>query len=469
MAVTLNSPISWKNAPSDDQTMLENLQPNILKPHTREFLSILFIRFTNQTGARSLLRDVESTMKSTTAHLKEIELFKTDEKKPGTPYVGIGLTATGYTALGISQIPDDQSFRSSMQNTKELNDPALSEWEPHFRNKEDLHAIILIGDSTQNTMLATQQMIVDKISAAEGVVVLGKQDGLGQHNKNGDGIEHFGYVDGRSQPLFFDEDITDEMLTSDGIGVWDPGFPLAQAIVSDPAAPDPALHFGSYFVFRKLEQNVRQFKEAEKKFAFDLKVEDPERSGGMLVGRFEDGSPVATQFAEGAHNPVPNNFNYDSDLNGTKCPFLGHIRKTNPRGTGGRGDEASERKHLMPRRGQTYGLRTDDPNDGEIKNKPSSGVGLLFMAFNSSIVNQFEFTQINWANSPEFPKVKGVPLPGVDPIIGQTEGDVARPVMTCPVKWGEPGMSTVAPVPRTVKMLGGGYFFMPSLAFLRAL
>lgn len=36
----------------------------------------------------------------------------------------------------------------------------------------------------------------------------------------------------------------------------------------------------------------------------------------MLVGRFEDGTPLTTQFADGNHHPVPNDFNYDSDPNG---------------------------------------------------------------------------------------------------------------------------------------------------------
>ncbi len=32
--------------------------------------------------------------------------------------------------------------------------------------------------------------------------------------------------------------------------------------------------------------------------------------------------------------PVPNNFDYESDTAGAKCPFQAHIRKTNPRGGG---------------------------------------------------------------------------------------------------------------------------------------
>ena len=351
MAVTLNAPISWKAAAGDDLAMLENLQPNILKGHTRDFLAILFLKFSDAKGGRAFLKDLASLSKSAKQHLAEVQAFK-DAATPGTPYVGIGLTAAGYGALGVAKVPGDASFRAGMQATAGLNDPPSKTWEAAFQKEDDLHAIVLIGDMAMETKAAMHDQVSKRISAAKGVVVLGSQDGIGQHNKNGEGIEHFGYVDGRSQPLFFLEDIADQENSTDGVSNWDAAFPLGQAIVADAAAPNPKVHFGSYFVYRKLEQNVRLFKASELKFAKDAKIKDDERAGAMLVGRFEDGTPVTMQFEDGVESPVPNNFNYGSDKSGSKCPFLGHIRKTNPRGSGGFGQsEQQERKHLMARRG----------------------------------------------------------------------------------------------------------------------
>ncbi|MGO8608761.1 hypothetical protein ACC848_37960, partial [Rhizobium johnstonii] len=102
------------------------------------------------------------------------------------------------------------------------------------------------------------------------IVILGEQTGNGLHNRNGDGIEHFGYVDGRSQPIFLDEDLVSEKLREDGTTNWDAGFGLGRVLVSDAAAPDPQTQFGSYFVFRKLEQDVRKFKTQEAAFATSL-------------------------------------------------------------------------------------------------------------------------------------------------------------------------------------------------------
>lgn len=481
MAVTLDDSIRWKSPSADDATMLDNLQPNIIKPHTREFLSILFLRFTDAGGARAFLANIATAhMKSAMQHLQEIEAFKSPAKVPGTPYVGVGLTAKGYAFLDVSPIPSDDSFRGGMQNTAGLNDPDVTMWDPYFR--EDIHAAVLVGDMLNETKVVAHDAVVNLINTNGSVVVVGTQDGVGLHNDNHEGIEHFGYVDGRSQPLFLKEDIEDEENTTDGIANWNPDFPLKQVIVSDAAASRPNVHFGSYFVFRKLEQNVRLFKSQELALADRLneagshmvpakKLKDDEIAGAMVVGRFEDGTPVTMQFEDGVESPVPNNFNYDSDKLGAKCPFAGHIRKTNPRGSSGFGTIAGERSHIMARRGQTYGVRTDNPNDGKIENKPERDVGLLFMAFNSDIGNQFEFTQISWANNPNFPAVPaGSPPPGVDPVIGQTPADGERPDITCPVAWGDKtSMATVASLPRAVTMKGGEYFFMPSLAFLRGL
>ena len=474
MPFDLTQPLSWESAAGDAAVMLDELQPNIVKAHTREFLTILFLKFTDPAGGRALLKALSQPptgtplLKSAKTHLQEVKAFKATGTK-GTPYVSVGLTGDGYEALQIPapKIPPDTSFRSGMKNAG-LNDPAPASWEPHFRDA--IHAVILVGDQMSGPRNKALTAVRHLIQACHGVHILGEEKGHGLHNSNGDGIEHFGYVDGRSQPLFLTEDIDDERLTADGATNWDPAFALNRVIVPDTAAPDPAKHFGSYFVFRKLEQNVKQFKKQEKALAkrLHLKGDDAERAGAMLVGRFEDGTPLTTQFADGNHHPVPNDFDYDSDPNGAKCPFFAHIRKVNPRGSGGFEPVDGERLHIMARRGQTYGVRTDQPNDGRIENKPSKDVGLLFMAFNADIAEQFEFAQSTWANNPGFPRVPpGAGAPGLDLVIGQSPNP--RPDIHCPVEWGGTTTATTTATPQAVTMKGGEYFFMPSLAFCRSL
>lgn len=486
MAVNLSNPLAWETATGDDLAMLKDLQPNIVKAHTRDHLTVRFLRFGEAGEAKGFLAAVAGLMKSAHAHLEEIRAFKADGTG-GTPYVGIGLSIAGYRALGLPEAvhPTDESFRTGMRDAGLGDD--LSLWEPHFDG--NLHAALLVGDATPAGHDSGLAAVDAVLSAHPGVTVVASQKGVGLHNANGDGIEHFGYVDGRSQPLFLVEDIEAEQLGRDGATTWDPGFPLSRVIVSDLAAPDPATAFGSYFIFRKLEQNVKLFKEQEDTLADNLGLvgSDRDRAGALIVGRFEDGTPVTAQWGPGGCHPVPNDFNYSSDVDGGKCPFFGHIRKLNPRGSGNFEEPEAERLHLMARRGQTYGHRADNPNDDDMKSKPVGDVGLLFMAFNVNIGEQFEFTQKTWANFTGFPKVpEGAAPPGLDLVIGQG----ARPDIEAPKTWGaaRPPIQPLAPTPpdpgdggekeapfrivaapvQAVTARGGDYFFMPSLSFLRS-
>jgi Dyp-type peroxidase family len=465
MSVDLSTTLSWTTATGDAEVMLGELQPNILKAHVRDHLSALLLTFGDAAEARAFLVSVTGKMKSAKAHLDEVGAFKAGEAA-GTPYVGVGLTAAGYRALGVENFPQDEAFLRGMAapaTRQKLNDPPRSTFDPGYHG--EIHAVVLVGDATDKAMTARRNEILGLLP--DSVTVLAEETGLGRVNARGEGIEHFGYVDGRSQPLFLTEDVDAEKNNTDGINVWNPAAPLSQVLVPDTAAPDPAVHFGSYFVFRKLEQNVRRFKQAESDLAGTLGLtgDDRERAGAMIIGRFEDGTPLTTQREDGAESPVSNNFTYDSDRAALKCPFQAHIRKTNPRGSGGAEEPAGERRHLMARRGVTYGERPDDPNaDVPPAARPSGGVGLLFMAFNSVLGNQFEFTQAVWADNPGFPIVDGV-TPGLDPVIGQGE----RGTSDYTVEWGGSAQRTADPVPQSVTLRGGEYFFMPSLAFLRAL
>ena len=459
MPVNLKDPLAWKTAAGDAATMLDELQPNILKRHVLEHLSVLLLRFDDGPAAKAFLASLVPLMKSARCHLVETDRYKTSET-PGTPYVGVGLSFDGYVALDIAETnrPADRSFQRGMRDPvtrKGLGDPPLSTWDPPYR--DPIHAIVLVGDRP-DASVAVRRNEVEAL-LPDSVTVLGEETGLAQRNLEGDGIEHFGYVDGRSQPLFLVEDIDEERSRGDGTTVWDPAFPLEQVLVPDRGAPDRSKHFGSYFIFRKLEQNVRRFKEEEEHLAdqLDLPEEERERTGAMLVGRFEDGTPLTLQSEEGAHSPVMNDFTYASDDQGMKCPYYAHIRKVNARGP-----DAADRSHLMARRGQTYGVRLDDINaDLPASSRPVGGVGLLFMAFNASISGQFEAMQ-SLANVPGPPEhVTG----GVDPIIGQGP----RGKTDSPTSWGGEEVENTDPVAQAVRMKGGEYFFMPSLEFLKGL
>ena len=468
MPVNLNDSLAWKTATGDSLAMLKQLQPNILKGHVREHMQILFIQFSDEAQARTFLGKVARKMKSANKHLREVERFKADGT-PGTPYIGVGLTRAGYSKLGIpaakvpgSAKPSAIPFRRGMRHADSvgtLGDPPVASWEETFRHT--IHAVVVIGDAKKANVTATRAEINAFFTPK--VKLLGVETGRGQTNTHGDGIEHFGYVDGRSQPLFLDEDIADEPHTPAG---WDPTFTLGRVLVRDSAAPNPAQHFGSFFIFRKLEQNVRRFHLAEKALADELGLTgaDRPRAGATIVGRFRDGTPLTSQATDGVH-PVPNDFDYDNDVQGRKCPLHGAHPQDQP---------ARIRRRREPRRASASTswpvaarpsgrAATTSMPTLPASARPTGGVGLLFMAFNSELSNQFDFTQSTWANNPAFPI--GGSAPGVDQVMGHG----TRPKTKCPVAWNGAATKTVNAAPQAVTMKGGEYFFMPSIAFLKAL
>jgi hypothetical protein len=149
------------------------------------------------------------------------------------------------------------------------------------------------------------------------------------------------------------------------------------------------------------------------------------------------------------HNPVPNNFTYAADPAGTRCPYAGHIRRMNARPA-----DVGERI-VIARRGQGYGIRKDDPAGEDPADKPTRGVGLLFMAVVARIEDQFEVLQLT-ANG----DVDGV----FDPVMGQVRDPDVKPPVSLPRAWGGAAASEkVVAVKPSVTMRGGEYFFLPSI------
>jgi Dyp-type peroxidase family len=270
-----------------------------------------------------------------------------------------------------------------------------------------------------------------------------------------DGVEHS--IGTMGLCLFLRGDIDREASTG-GIAQYDPSALLGQFVLVDPLDGDG---FGSFFVFRKLEQDVAGFKAAEQHLAGTLSLvgDDRERAGAQIVGRFQDGTPLTMANAEGGV-PVRNDFNYGADANASRCPFQGHIRKTHPRGSSA-GGLAFDNTVQMARRGITYGHRLQDPDSKALIDQPNDGVGLLFMSYQASIDSQFHFMQTQWANNEGFPNA-GV---GIDPVIGQ--------VGTQEQQWFPTFGSTASPrsehVGGFVKLKGGDYFYAPSVGGLKSL
>jgi Dyp-type peroxidase family len=474
------NPINPENPKYD--RMLANLQGNILKSHGRNLAAHLFLEFTGEPKyVKKWIADFTNRfVTSAFRQLQETREYRLN-KISGRTFGAIYLTAAGYQNLGFNlksfnEARDPSSpetyFRDGMKKGgKLLNDPCPDNWEQGYQGPE-IHALLLLADEDHKRLLDIVKRVERSLSGVGKILV--REDGIALRDGCNKPVEQFGYHDGISQPLYYKADVKEEKEKF-GINRWDPSAPLNIILVKDPLAQKED-SFGSYLVFRKLEQNVRGFKEAEESLAGELGLpseeeneDEHERAGALVIGRFENGIPVLGSKTADACLSLKdmNNFNYAEDPEGKKCPFAAHIRRVNPRGDTGFSDgkvSEEERRHRITRRGITYGKRELGPDDmPTLEDRPSRNVGLLFMCFQSSIPNQFGFMQAR-ANKPKLAKRK----PGLDPVIGQSVHPNNLGQQQWPTHWGGDEKRQFD-FGDFVTLKGGEYFFAPSIPFLRSL
>jgi|GEM_PF-48899 len=281
-------------------------------------------------------------------------------------------------------------------------------------------------------------------------------------------LEHFGFRDGLSQP-FVNMGLKDPPAgggTPRRNRTWGSvapgeiflGHPDADGVCHRQPCSHKLRHNGTFLVFRKLEQDVAGFRNFLKNQRPDDEQEQ-ERLAAQFMGRWKNGTPlvVAPKHPRDLGRDLDgklNDFLYAADdPNGERCPLGAHARRSNPRDIGGPGVVD---RHRILRRSIAYGgplLDDDSPGDGEKR-------GLLFVAANSRIEQQFEVIQSRWINHGEFLGQAGL---GRCPMIGANDGTVWD-------SFCESGsIARVTHLPRFVITRGGDYFFAPSASAIRVL
>lgn len=455
---------------------LSKLQGNILRGHGRPHSRLLFLRL--GPDAAALVRVLAARFVTTA-----LEQFQTTTSGDRRRLFGtLCVSASGYEAIGqhdLSTFREDPltaddpptTFAAGMRAASgaELGDPAPSTWDEPYNDRTD--AVLLLAHCDQAT-LASAVAEATELVGRHGGAVAGTEVGRVIRNAGNQAVEHFGYVDGRSQPLYLKRDFkhyVSEPTREDAFDYpfkqWRPFEPLRRVLLVDPLGPDDEC-LGSYLVFRKLEQDVRGFVMREASLASELGLQgaDRERAGAMAVGRFRDGTPLTVSPRPGWYPSIDNDFTYTQDPDGRRCPLHAHIRRVNPRGdTPGRLRSVDDRERRITRRGVTYGTdRLLVQPSVDPATLPSGGVGLLFMCYQASIRRQFAFLQNQWLNHPSFP----INFAGVDPMVGQ------GPHVATPHRWQSvhnAPPSHASTFGQFVHMRGGEFFFAPSLPFLLGL
>jgi Dyp-type peroxidase family len=430
--------------------LLENLQGNILKWHGRDCVHLLPIRFQegkSEAVQRWVYQFARERVTSAWRQLQEAKEHR--EGKPTGNFGGLYLTASGYRKLGFSDAGSrfDQPqelfpFSRGMAAYAASFGDDPSQWHDTYRSSpgNSIDGMVVLASDDEEKLAMVSGTVVAELRQSGAGELVGGQSETGKVRRRGnnaqDLYEPFGFSDGISQPFFFQKD-------GDEIEKGEPEekfSPLDLVLLPDPYSPDEDC-YGSFLVFRKLEQNVARFRYLLGALANRCTNGNKEEAAALVIGRFRNGTPLS-KFSEVQHGPerLFNEFDFGNDSQGEKCPLHSHIRKANPR-------SSEEKARRIVRRAVPYA-------------ESSGAQGLLFLCFQSNISRQFGFIQMNWLNDPNSPQA----FTGVDPVVGS---NIESPGQRWPKKGRDtPASPEVFNFNGCVTCRGGDFFFVPSIPFL---
>jgi Dyp-type peroxidase family len=456
---------------ADLKDNLDDIQDNVVTPILMRYGRHIFVKFTDGASARTWLRDLYERVNT-----------RRQEHEEGRFTVNVGFTFEGLKALGLSQQSLDsfpEAFRIGMRGrapkVSDVGPHAPEHWEGGLGGP-DIHAMVWIRTDSGAGREEATQILRAEMDAFGGVEIRFVQDTKALAHENGIGSEgqHFGYADPISQPAI--DGAPAPAHPGDGVlqedGTWRPLKPGEFLLgYEDEAGPDgvPAPQpqelrlNGTYLVFRKLRQDVAAFRRHLATAARSLYGSDDEYHqelvAAKMMGRWRSGCPLDLSpdrdDPEIAADPERrNNFTYEGDEEGLRCPLGAHLRRSNPRATT-LVRHTAVRRHRLVRRGVEYGPLLPEgvlEDDGVDR-------GLINMFIQADIERQFEFVQNEW--------MKGGVFIGLDP----NEQDPINGVGGEDSQMSVPGAKRpfLFDLPTFVTVKGGEYLFVPGLNALRGL
>ncbi|KAL0565547.1 hypothetical protein V5O48_016475 [Marasmius crinis-equi] len=352
--------------------------------------------------------------------------------------INIGFSAKGLSTIGVNDDLGDPNFATGQAaDAVSFGDPGTVLWREPYR--KGIHGIIQVAGKEMAGIEGAWENI--KSIFGDSISEVHK---LHAHARPGagKGREHFGWVDGITQPAV--EGWDTEKTIAPGQMVVKPGVILVGEDGDNVSRPAWAKS-GSFLSWRQLEQLVPEFHRYLNETAFDVpgltRDESIHLFGSRMVGRWKSGAPIdLSPFREdaelGADPTRRNNFNFDHpefgsgftiQTNQTFCPFSAHILRSRPRG---HFKPEHPTSHMM-RGGLPYGPEVTDAEQSSAKTSedPAFERGMAFAAYQSSLAQGFIFVQRELVNNKDFPAGSNT---GVDAIIGALNtgppGDAPRTV-----------------------------------------
>ena len=394
-------------------------------------------------------------------------------------WVGCMISAAGFEVLGVSttDLPPGEGSNAFLQGmasrSAKIGDTRPADiptgWLPPFQAGSGIHLAVVVAADNVSELDELVADLSDQIAACDCEVLFQERGATLPPPLTGH--EHFGFKDGISQPAVADYD--PPPASSEPLSV--PAGEFVLGFVDNTGTTQtagPNWQNGSFVVFRRLTQDVAGFRAQA---ALPVPGADPALSPAQMaadmVGRWPSGAPLELNpTADPGEAWVTNafQFNANGDASGQTCPVFAHIRKANPRDEttpGGAADDPG--RHRMIRRGIPFG----PPLPAEATADDGCERGLHFFSVVADLDRQFEFIQLNWLNSPNFPGGTSTPTQpspygpptqgppnGPDPVVGEFD-----PATSCVLEQAS-GPKPFPLANEVVHVTGGEYFFLPALS-----
>jgi Dyp-type peroxidase family len=458
------------NSDTEPQLEIDDIQGDILVGLQKDFEWFVFFKITDLDKFKELGRNsLVSKISSTTQVLKwegQIANSKAAGNNDKLPAVGVnlGFTKTGLDQMKVEGQISDDAFNQGPANRSFLfKDPQGKEF-----SSDDCHGVVLIAGPTQKSVDTVLQELFAG-SNAEAWTAIYQQCGMTRPNNRD--REHFGFSDGISQPgvrgridqslpgsefLQPRPDPANPTQQNGSDLLWPGEFVFGYLSAIDPTLPNTAgpdapgklasgyvkwARNGSLMVLSRLRQFVPEFISSIEIQAQRNDI-DPDLLASRVVGRWKSGAPLELTPVQddptlGADTLRNNNFDFNNDGMGRRCPFASHIRKTYERS-----DETTY-SHRILRRGIPFGPELTKAEEENKRSDDEDQRGLMFVCYQTSIVNQFEYIANRAAD---------------DALLGQ------RQIKDLAVSYPVGPRGPTLDLREFVRPTGGGYFFMPSLS-----
>jgi len=406
---------------SSDEPVLavDQIQGNILAGFNKDFQTLIFLHIDRARNFKPWLASQVDFIATTAEVLAFNRLFKEIRTRRGresttvkSTWVNIAFSSEGLRALvGRTRASgfNDRAFKAGLaERSEDLGDPREAEnregsprnWVVGGSSNRPAHVVLIVASDDREDMFAEVERIEESLRnfrtprgrhASSGAHVVFKEEGANLPVPLA-GHEHFGFLDGISQPGIrgrISDDPHDVLTVHQnpkdrgqgkpgqdllwpgefvfGYAGQDPDKPVAEPGPVVEAGPEWARN-GSFLVVRRLRQDVFALHKFLKDVAAHFQVPDPASSSGSrmigssLVGRWSSGAPVERvpddddralanddcannhfEYQEAAETIAESDRESDFDCSdaqfppaeedpqGQRLPFTGHIRKAYPR------------------------------------------------------------------------------------------------------------------------------------------